>query len=1071
MFLILIPLFTLVCQLIMVAQSLRLIKTTKNPAWVIIAIVMTVQAVRRSVALSGLDFKSPEIDLSGEILAMVISILALVGLILIGGYFRSTIKLKEIAELYMESDVKFRALVERINDGIVIVQNDSIKFFNNAFASMTGYSPQELSGRGFSALLAVDHSKGSSRVFGRKEDSGVEMYEALLQRRDGSTLQIEANSGTLIHEGIPSTLYVIRDISRRKITEEALRRSERLFSNVFRSSPVGIGISTFEDGRLIEINDAALNTLGYSRQEVIGRTTTELGMWVDPEKRAMMIDMLRNLEFVQNLELRYRKKNGMIGHMLYSAERIEIEGMNFLISMVHDITDIKNAEMELRESGEKYRTLVETAEDGVVLMDMAGRHLYTNTAYYNGLGYVPGDDPNPTGFDIIHPDDIHLLKKGLEVLPVKGTYSLEYRIRHRDGHWLSCAAKCTLIRDPSGKPHRILAIIRDITEKKKLENVLRKSEQLFSTIFRTSPVGIGISTLEDGRFIEVNDAILKKTGYTREEMIGLIAEDLGLWVDTDERSRMLEMVRDNGSVNGMEVKFRTKNGKINDVLFSAETIELEGQRYLLAMVVDITEKKKIETALKESEERYRTLVESTEDGIVLTDIEGRHLFVNSAYCASLGYEPDHDPNPSGLGMVHPDDIPSLKKDTIEMFEKGFITFDYRIRHRDGRWLYKSTKCTVVRDESGKPNSVIAIIRDVTEKKQAEERLHQSEADLLEAQRVAKMGSWRFNAADNSVKWSEELYRIFNVDKSEFGGFHESFLERIHPDDKERVAEANRNARNLGEPFEIEYRITIGNGTVRHIREIGYPVKDTAGGIIGLFGTAQDISDRKAIEEALKNSLDEKTALLKEVHHRVKNNLQIVASLLSLQANQSLNRETIDMLQETKNRVYSMALLHEALYHSGSLAHVDFHKYLRDVSWGLMESYDAKSRGIKVNIHADDIMLPLDQTVPCGLIINELLSNSLKYAFPGGRKGSIDVEVLASSPGNLEVIVRDDGIGLPKDMDISRLSSLGLKLVTSLAAQLKGRVTVESKPGAGTEFRISFPFSGTGTESSSPNTSE
>jgi len=1056
---------SILCQLVVAILAVRLVGKTKNRGWFIVLAIIALQIVRRSVIFHHFIFNSQIPDLKNELISLMISLLAIAGLVWIGEYFSSSKRLKENAERFHESDIILNTLVERSNDGIVIVKNDLMQFFNRSFLTMTGYSSAELRGRSFDGLISVDFSRGTARMHGRSDGGGIELYEAQLHCRDASALQVEVNSGSILHGSGPATLYIIHDISRRKKTEDALKRSERLVSNVFRSSPVGIGITTFEEGSFIEINDAALNMLGYARQEVIGRTTTELGIWADPDERLKIISMMRNLEFVQNFEIKVRRKSGEIRSMLFSAERMEFEKMNYMLTMVLDITDLMKARSSLRESEEKYRSLVEAAEDGIVLMDMRGNHLFVNTAYFIMLGYEPGDDPNPTGFDAIHPDDISILKKGLEVLPVKGTYSLEYRIRHRDGHWVYCSTKCTNIRDASDNPHRILAIVRNITEKKKLEDELQKSEKLFSTIFRTSPVGIGISSVEEGRFFEVNDAILKKTGYTREEMIGRTATELGLWVDADERSRMMSIVRDTGSVHGMEVKFRTKSGEINDVIFSAEPIELEGQRYLLAMIVDITEKKKIETALKESEERYRNLVESAEDGIVLTDLNGRHLFVNTAYSTRLGYEPDDDPNPSGLGLVHPDDIQNLRVGAREMFARGFHTFDYRIRHRDGRWLHKSSRCTVIRDDSGKPQSVMAIIRDVTEHRHAEERLRRSEADLAEAQRVAKIGSWSFDIANRSVNWSDELYRVFDIDRSEFNGFYDSFMERVHPDDKEKVLETNRNAVERGEPFEVEYRIRSRDGGMKHIREIGYAMKDGDGAITGLFGTAQDISEQKAVEEALKRSLEEKPALLKEVHHRVKNNLQIVASLLSLQANQSLNRETVEMLQETKNRVYSMALLHEALYRSGSLAHVDFEKYLRDISIGLMEAYGAKSRGIEINLHAEGIMLPLEQIVPCGLIINELLTNAFKYAFPDGRKGSISVEMRSTGNGRLEVIVRDDGIGLPKDMDITRVSSLGLKLVTNLVSQLKGVLDVKSSPGGGTEFNIGFAYSDRDMESS------
>ncbi|MBI5818459.1 MAG: DUF3365 domain-containing protein [Verrucomicrobia bacterium] len=217
---------------------------------------------------------------------------------------------------------------------------------------------------------------------------------------------------------------------------------------------------------------------------------------------------------------------------------------------------------------------------------------------------------------------------------------------------------------------------------------------------------------------------------------------------------------------------------------------------------------------------------------------------------------------------------------------------------------------------------------------------------------------------------------------------------------------------------------------------------------------QDITERKRGEDAVRASLQEKTVLLKEVHHRVKNNLQTVTSLLNLQAVRTKNQTALDTLQETGNRVRSMALLHETLYRSETLGRVNFGNYIENICGHLLRSYGPKAAQIKLESHLEEVSVDLDQAVSCGLIINELVSNALKHAFPDGRAGRIEVELKKTPEQQIVLKVADDGVGIPPGADIHQTGTLGHQLVFMLAEKLHG--TVEVIREHGTTFRIMFP---------------
>jgi len=216
---------------------------------------------------------------------------------------------------------------------------------------------------------------------------------------------------------------------------------------------------------------------------------------------------------------------------------------------------------------------------------------------------------------------------------------------------------------------------------------------------------------------------------------------------------------------------------------------------------------------------------------------------------------------------------------------------------------------------------------------------------------------------------------------------------------------------------------------------------------------RDVTERVAAEEKIKSSLREKEALLKEIHHRVKNNLQVVSSLLGLQSRVVTDEQTRKMFQESQNRIHSMALLHESLYQSNNLSRIDFPAYIRQLASHLFQSYGVVAERIHLRTDLDALYLGMDAAVPCGLIINELVSNSLKYAFPDGREGEVHIELRDNPEGMARLLVADNGVGLRSDIDWVTARSLGLRLVRTLAEQLGAKLEVESDTG--TRVRLTF----------------
>ncbi len=463
---------------------------------------------------------------------------------------------------------------------------------------------------------------------------------------------------------------------------------------------------------------------------------------------------------------------------------------------------------------------------------------------------------------------------------------------------------------------------------------------------------------------------------------------------------------------------------------------------------------------RESEEQFKAMFEMASIGMAQADPHtGQWLRVNQKLCEITGYSADEMLAMHIREITHPEDS---EKDweAFQDLVSGNLK-DYRLEKRyirkDGTVIWVNVNATVIRDAAGQPTRTMGTIEDITERKRAEELLRHQEMVLREAAEIAHVGGWEFDPVTLEGSWTEETARIHEIDPdvTPTAALGMGFF---HGESRARIEAAVREAIESGTPYDLELELVSAKGSHKWVRSICHPIVHN-GHVLRVRGSFQDITERKHSEEALRSSLEEKEALLKEVHHRVKNNLQIVASLLNLQQSRSRGQDVSDVLRDTRNRVRSMAILHEVLYRSGNLARINFAVYISELCVQLLRSYGQKTAGIKLDKQVAPIGLALEHAVPCGLIVSELVSNSLKHGFPGNRGGRVQIELQPDGKRQVFVLcVSDDGVGLPPDFDVSKAATLGLKLVSNLAGQLGGELSVERPSEGGAAFRVVFPIS-------------
>ena len=911
-------------------------------------------------------------------------------------------KSKQSEETPWECDDKFKYVFDFSTIGNSITLPTGEIYVNQTFCDMLGFTKDELQSTKWQAITHPDDIELTQReidtlISGEKEKV---RFNKRFIHKNGSIVWVDLSS-SLRRNTAGEPLYLISslmNITDRKQMEESLRMSHEMFQKAFHAIPNTLILHTLSEGRHLDVNESFLRLIGYRREEVIGRTALELALWWDLTQRDEYLRILRKQGSVRDMEVCVHTKSGEAHILLLSAEVIKVADQDCAILIGNDITERKQAEEKLRESEARYRNLFENSLMGISAASPDGHLIHANLAYAKMYGYENPEqmiaDVNSIGQQLYaNPED---RKEILHILAEKGFMApREIDVVRRDGTHFFVLVSASEVRDSGGELLYLQANHIDISERKKIEEHLRKSESEYKELFDNSGTGIMIIG-KDGKYLRVNKLCAKVFGKKVEEVEGKSMFD---FLPVETAQKYLEENRsliDSGGHREYEDTFSMAEGKkiflivdqvlhdtnrqgyalqsssvditerkqveealhksevlyravvedqteiicrfkpdgtftfVNDVycrFFGKPSSELIGKKWQPTVVPedlsqveaklqrlsldhpvetvenrvyngngdirwmqfvnraffdsdkrivetqavgrDITTQKLVEEALRESEKRYRQLFDSSPDGIVVIGLDGRIMRANIAQAQMYRYE-----SPGDLIGVHATQLVAVSSRdySAQIMERRLNGEDippveYELVRKDGTTFYGETSATILRKADGTVSGYICTTRDTTERKRIDEKLKRKQKMLVRTESIAHIGSWEWDIATDTVTWSNELFQIFQRDPREGAPNFAEHSHFYHPDDMARLQSAVEAALAYRTPYMLELRAIRKDGETRTCVARGFLELGQDGRPILLFGSLQDITERKRAEEEINKQ--------KEILQRIVDNIPMM----------------------------------------------------------------------------------------------------------------------------------------------------------------------------------------------------
>lgn len=797
---------------------------------------------------------------------------------------------------------------------------------------------------------------------------------------------------------------------------------------------------------ILDVNEAAIQSYKYSRDEFLQMNIFDLG------QRGINDQIIKNFSSKDIPDCRLWKhstKDGEVKYVQFTHHLFNYQGKPCRLVAAHDIT-----EQILNNNGNEkaYKSLPATPSKltNSPLAEIEWHSDYVVKDWSSKaeklFGWTEKEVVGSEFFfeQFVHEEEQAIAYKNLNraIQNNEVNYTVEGRNYTKDGKMLYCCWYNSLFFDDQDNLVSVYSLVHDISERK-------QSDNLFKALSEESLVGVYV--IQDNMFKYVNPEFARIFQYEKSEIENKLGPKDLTYPDDWEKVRLNMNKRLYEEVDSLESDFRciTKHGQARHVNVYGSRIDYRGRPAVVGTLVDITDSKLAYERYRASVESFEDLFDSISDAIYIQNKDETFIKVNDAATALSGHSRDYLIGKSSEILAAPGKVDLEKSKTYlrkalngesQHFEQWGIrkngeVFPQEVVLKPGSYFGKDV--------------VIRICRDISQRYETQKQLRKKEELFRQLFQNAPIGIVMMDEYQEVYLVNNAFEQIFGYTSDEISGYNIDKL--IVPEEHEDEACELASQILEGVSVDVSTRRQRKDGSLIDVLVYGVPVTVDERTIAN-FGIYVDITERKDAEKQIRQSLREKEVLLAEIHHRVKNNLAVITGLLELQTYNTDSEDVQQVLYESQMRINSIALIHEKLYQSKDLSQISFDVYVEELTNIILSSIsNQKDIGMELNIAA--VHLTVNQAIPCGLILNELITNAFKHAFEDRKKGTIRIE-LKEEDRKLTLVVEDNGIGLPDDLDWNQSGSLGLSLIQTLSDQLMGSCSLENTK-EGSRFILKF----------------
>jgi PAS domain S-box-containing protein len=841
---------------------------------------------------------------------------------------------------------------------------------------------------------------------------------------------------------------------------DALNESERKYRDIYNNAIEGI-FQTTPEGKLTGSNPSYAATFGFESPESIMNEVNNIGhqLYANPEDRELLKKLLADHTRVVNFEVEARTCKGEKIYVSINAsgQKDENGSLKNITGTIIDITEKKLAEEVLRESEKRFDMLAAQNRTIIWEVDEKGLYTYVSNVAEQVLGYKPEELIGKKYFyDLCPESERDALKTGIfSAFEQREQFTAMLNpMTSRDGRIIQVSTNAIPIIDKNQNLLGYHGSDMDVTDSMTTLNSLRESESRYRALIENT--GQAIVVAQDGIIQYANPVTSVLTGYSQEE---IYSKPFLEFIHPDDRNMVIKHYQkrftgDSGNKSVYKFRALTKDGSVKWSEINAVRIDWNGRPATLNFLTDVTVQMMAENKLRESENKYRKIFENTQDIFYQTDMNGIIIEISPSIERYTGFTRED------LIGTKVDSVYYEPRDRAELLKiisayGEVIDYELRLKAKDDRLIITSTSSHILFDSDGNPIGIEGSLRDITKRKQMESDLIKSEQlhRLLTDNTSDVIWTMDFSGHFTYVSPSVEKLRGYTVDEV----MQQSLNESLMPESAAIAKASFKNAIEsiqAGQPvpeFRGELKQPCKDGSSVWTESTISAMHNISGEIIGIVGVTRDITERKLAEDKIRSLLKEKELILKEVHHRIKNNMNTLNGILSLQAETLNEPSAVAALQDAGTRIQSMMLLYDKLYLSDNFNGIPVLNYLPFLIDEILANFPNR-KIVKIEKEIGDFILDSKILQPFSLIINELLTNIMKHAFKGRSDGLIKIS--ASLTGKtIIIIIADNGVGIPELIDLKKATGFGMQLVSMLADQIGGNIMIERSNG--TKFIIEF----------------